>query len=757
MSERKRITLLICIMATACLTVGGIAIFLLYRTAFDEEQARLVQTAQSQARLIEAVARFDAIHSKDYPGGSEKATLSQIVDAHEHYRGFGKTGEFTLARHEKDHIVFLLSHRHLDLQSLKPVLFRSRLAEPMRRALSGLSGTVIGLDYRGENVLAAYEPVQELDLGIVAKIDLAELREPFVRAGAVAAGMAILVVLAGAGLFVRISTPIIKHLEEHSASLTTANEELKREIAERKLAERALQDGEDLLKKTQEIAHVGSWSLDLKKNELYWSDEVYRIFGMKPQAFGATYEAFLESIPFEDREIVDKAYNEAVRNHTPYEVTHRVLRPDGEVRVVHEKSVDIVDEFGKTIRSIGMVHDITERKRAEEALREAHKELERRVEERTAELVRANEQLEDEVQKRNRVQLALKQSQERYKELWEHAPAAYHTLDVNGIVTQANQTELDMLGYTRDEMVGRPIFDFVQPEQRDDAEERFRLKLTGKEVPKHDNRIYLKKDGSKVIVSIDDVLERDNDGKVVGVRTTMVDVSELKRAQEELRHLSVQLIDVQEHERKRIAGELHDSIGQSLTAIKFGLENALSRIRQGEAEVGSESLEALIPLVQQTSQEVRQIHTNLRPSLLDDLGIVMTVSWFCREFEKLYSGIRIEKAIQLEEKNMPDRLKIVVFRILQEALNNVAKHARANLVRVSLKETSGQIELAVEDNGRGFSAKNLSSVMTPKEGFGFTSMKERTELSGGTFAIESEKGTGTTIRASWPVKEKGRI
>jgi PAS domain S-box-containing protein len=433
-------------MATACLTVGGIAIFLLYRTAFEEERARLVETAQSHARLIEAVARFDAIYSKDYPAGPEKATLSQIADAHEHYRGFGKTGEFTLARHEKDHIVFLLSHRHLDLQSPKPVLFRSPLAEPMRRALSGLSGTVLGLDYRGQKVLAAHEPVQELDWGIVAKIDLAEVREPFVRAGAVAVGIALLVVLAGAGLFVRISTPIIKDLEERSVSLTTANEELKREIAERKLAEQALQDSEDLLKKTQEIAHVGSWSLDLKKNELYWSDEVYRIFGLKPQEFGATYEAFLESVHFEDREMVDKAYNEAVRNHAPYEITHRVLRPNGEVRVVHEKSVDIVDEFGKTIRSIGMVHDITEPKLAEEALREAHNELERRVEERTAELVRANEQLKNEIQERNRVQLALKQSQERYKELWEYAPASYHTLDARGIVTQVNQTELDMLG-----------------------------------------------------------------------------------------------------------------------------------------------------------------------------------------------------------------------------------------------------------------------------------------------------------------------
>ena len=156
MGERKRFFLLILIMAATSLIVVGIAISLLYRAAIQEERSRLVETAESQARLIEAVARFDTVYSKDYPEGAEKATLSQIVDAHKRYKGFGHTGEFTLARHEGDHMVFLLSHRHFDLENPKPVLFNLPLAEPMRRALSGLSGTVIGLDYRGENVLAAY-------------------------------------------------------------------------------------------------------------------------------------------------------------------------------------------------------------------------------------------------------------------------------------------------------------------------------------------------------------------------------------------------------------------------------------------------------------------------------------------------------------------------------------------------------------------------------------------------------------------------
>jgi len=253
-------------MATSSLIVAGITIFVLYRAAYEEERARLVETAQSQARLIEAIARFDAMYINEYPGGWEDATLSQIIDAHDHYKGFSETGEFTLARREGDSIVFLLSHRHYDLENLKPVPFDSELAEPMRRALLGVSGTVVGFDYRGEVVLAAHEPVAELNLGIVAKIDLAEIRAPFVRAGVIAGAFAVLVVLAGATLFLRISNPMIKRLEEHTAELAKANEQLKQEIDERKRAEEELRFQVQLLDSVRESVIA----TDLEGHVIYW-------------------------------------------------------------------------------------------------------------------------------------------------------------------------------------------------------------------------------------------------------------------------------------------------------------------------------------------------------------------------------------------------------------------------------------------------------------------------------------------------------
>lgn len=227
MRARKRVVLLIAIMSLLVLTVESITIGILYKTALDEERSRLVEMARSQARLIEAVARFDQQFNGDFPQGARQATLSQIRDAHARYGGHGRTGEFTLSRRENDQIVFLLSHRHYDLDSPKPVPWNSKLAEPMRRALSGQSGAVIGLDYRGVKVLAAYEPVKVLDLGIVAKIDFAEIQAPFLRAIFFSAGIAVALIAIGAAIFFKITNPLIDRLQRTVTSLEKALSEVK--------------------------------------------------------------------------------------------------------------------------------------------------------------------------------------------------------------------------------------------------------------------------------------------------------------------------------------------------------------------------------------------------------------------------------------------------------------------------------------------------------------------------------------------------
>jgi len=158
-----------------------------------------------------------------------------------------------------------------------------------------------------------------------------------------------------------------------------------------------------------------------------------------------------------------------------------------------------------------------------------------------------------------------------------------------------------------------------------------------------------------------------------------------------------------------VAGEIHDSIGSSLSAIKFKVENVLTEVAAKSPETTA-ALRSVIPIVQGAIEEARRIQMNLRPSMLDDLGILATVKWFCRQFESTYSKIRISQSIEIEEHEVPGSLRTVIFRVLQEGLNNIAKHSMANMVLLSLRKTDQAIELVIQDNGQGF---NLSRVRSP--------------------------------------------
>lgn len=218
-----------------------------------------------------------------------------------------------------------------------------------------------------------------------------------------------------------------------------------------------------------------------------------------------------------------------------------------------------------------------------------------------------------------------------------------------------------------------------------------------------------------------------------------------------LRKVSSRLLKAHEEERRRIALELHDGIGQALGAIKFSLESAIQQMRDDASSSPTELLEPVVALLVGSVEEVRRLQRNLRPSMLDDLGILATVSWFCREFEAVYTGIEIEKEIHIEEEAVPESLKIVIFRIIQEAFNNISKHSQADSARLSLKAVDGRILLAIRDNGAGFDSTSSGFKEQSANGLGLTGMKERAELADGFFSVESHPGEGTTLCASWKV------
>lgn len=222
----------------------------------------------------------------------------------------------------------------------------------------------------------------------------------------------------------------------------------------------------------------------------------------------------------------------------------------------------------------------------------------------------------------------------------------------------------------------------------------------------------------------------------------------LRRSEAQLKRLSSKLLLVHETERKRLALELHDSLGQILSAVKFGVESSLVHMERGT--IKPSALEPLVPMIQHAIAEVRRIYTALRPTLLDDLGIVATLEWYCREFGALHPSLDVVKRIEIEEAAVPEPLKIVIYRLVQDGLDNVFAHSRATRVRVSLVETDAGIELSIEDNGMGLQADPIDSLPERRTGLGLPSMKERTELSGGFFRIESFPGKGAILAAVWP-------
>jgi PAS domain S-box-containing protein len=343
MGERKRVMTLIFILTGISISITAITIGILYNAAFEESRSSMVNIAQSRARMIESVARYDAdvaelLHDENPDYDPLAATLSQIVEAHNNFEGFGETGEFTLARHDSYFIDFLLRQRHGDVVHPHSIPFDSELAEPMRLALSGKSGTIIGLDYRGETVLAAYEPVSVLNLGIVAKIDLSEVRAPFIKASIAAVGVLTILIFFGAYLFARVTNPMVNQI--------ISNESRFRSMFESRMtgiffwnADGAITDANDVF-----LELIGYSREELQSGEVLWSQ-------LTPPEHQARDDIELENlvstgvaIPFE------KEYFRKDGSRLPVIVGASTLP-------------------GSPLHGVAFVLDITDRKEANEELR----------------------------------------------------------------------------------------------------------------------------------------------------------------------------------------------------------------------------------------------------------------------------------------------------------------------------------------------------------------------------------------------------
>ena len=425
----------------------------------------------------------------------------------------------------------------------------------------------------------------------------------------------------------------------------------------------------------------------------------------------------------------------------------------GEIRDVEVYSGPIA--LGGKDLLYSIIHDISARKRAEEQVQRSYDELEQRVEERTAELVETNERLRQEIEERKRMEKALRNSERKYRALINEASDAIVLTDTEGNVVDTNKRALELFGYSKNELLRKNVAELHPKEVLERTFTAFKEAVQSGSGSLNDTKV-VRKDGKTVPVDITGSVIQYGDQRVVqgffrDITERKLTEEALRKSEKELRFLSAELLDAQEKERARFARELHDGIGQSLSTMKVRVETLAKIAKSDLRSIQVEDLENLVPMIRQTIEEIRNTSMDLRPSTLDSLGIVPTLDWFSREFQTTYPYMQIEKEIDLQETEVPDSLKIIIYRIVQEAFSNAARHSGAEILQISLAKTDGEIRLAVQDNGRGFNLEDLLLADAATRCFGLTSMKERAELSGGSFAIESVIGQGTTVRANWKV------
>ncbi|MDR3557071.1 MAG: PAS domain S-box protein [Syntrophobacteraceae bacterium] len=349
--------------------------------------------------------------------------------------------------------------------------------------------------------------------------------------------------------------------------------------------------------------------------------------------------------------------------------------------------------------------------------------------------------------------------------------------DITANTVCFDQQARELLGMDQASVINTKdeVFTAIHPDDRQTVQEA--LARTLKEnVPFHAEHRAVRPDGKVIHIAARGKVTRDARGRAEKLNGVLWDITErkhmenelrrsrdqlelrveertadLKSANEKLRRVPSMLIEAQESERQRLAMELHDSVGQTIAALKYRIEHVMACMEKEKCPKALLLLHEFVPVLQRSLDETRAIYMGLKPTILAEHGILATLEWYRRELLELYPQQHIELETKIEEADIPEDLKIAIFRIAQEALNNSFKHGRPEWVDVRLASNGGAIDLEISDDGIGMDIDYITGSPAAKS-LGLIGMRERTELTGGEFSIKSIPNEGTMVKAVWRIQ-----
>ena len=490
---------------------------------------------------------------------------------------------------------------------------------------------------------------------------------------------------------------------------------ISRDISDRKRVEEALRVSQSRLATAESIAHLGTWEWNLKTNEVAWSAESFRIYGLDPTGATPRFPEIVKLFPGPHARRVREALGAAARRGEPFAEDFLIRRPNGEERYLHaEGIVTTYAPDGSALIMTGTNLDITERKRTEIALRRSQSNF-------------AHAQTVAQVGS------------------WELAP------NDGGVVMSEEAQRITGLRPPRWSSLSQEEFvSFIHPDDRPGVVAAMHATLNEGRPYDEIFRFCCPDGTERVLHSLGDMhSEYGSDRQLMtGV---VQDITDRKRMQDalaasrdELRDLMQHLQHVQEEERRRIAREIHDEFGAVFTAANLSLARLASQLRDADPAI-RELLASTKEMIINAGRSLDDIVNGLHPQMLGHLGLSATIDWYAREFAKR-TGIRVQQQIPADCGQLGEQQSIAVFRCLQESLTNVAKHAHATVIRLELTQSPTKIKLVVADNGKGIDPHQL----TAPDAYGIRGMSARIRHLGGALSVTANEPKGTRMTLSLP-------